>query len=105
MNPRHALVDTLAPWAAGLLLAAPVLFAYYPPMTDLPFHEGEIGALRHFRDASMFPHGLYRLNLGEPNQLFHMLGWALSSVMATRWAVKPVVAARIVAIPVCAARF
>jgi hypothetical protein len=45
------------------------------------------------------------LNLGEPNQLFHMLGWALSWIVSTRWAVKLLVAATIVSLPVAAARF
>jgi hypothetical protein len=97
-------IETVAPWAAGLFLAIPALVAFYPPMSDLPYHEAAIGILRHFRDTSMFPKGLYRLNLGEPNQLFHMTGWALSYVMSTRWAVKLAVFATIVAIPVCAAR-
>lgn len=90
---------------AGLLLAAPVLVAFYPPMTDLPFHEAGIGVLRHLDDAAMFPPGLYHRNLGEPNQLFHLAGWALSYLVSTRWAAKLVVAASVVAIPVCAARF
>jgi hypothetical protein len=104
-NVSKVRVETLAPWAAGLLLACPVLVAYYPPMTDLPYHEAAIGILRHFGDRSMFPPGLYERNLGEPNQLFHMVGWALSYILSTRWSVKLVVAATVVAIPVCAARF
>jgi hypothetical protein len=98
-------VERIAPWAAGALLAAPVLVAYYPPMTDLPFHEAAIGILRHFGNGAMFPPGLYRHNLGEPNQLFHLAGWGLSYIVSSRWAVKLVVAASVVAIPVCAARF
>jgi hypothetical protein len=104
MSVRHRRVEAIVPWAAGLLLALPALVAFYPPMSDLPYHEAAIGILRHFNDAAMFPRGLYRLNLGEPNQLFHMLGWILSYVLSTRWAVKLMVAATIVAIPVCAAR-
>ncbi len=98
-------VEALAPWAAGLFLALPVLVAFYPPMTDLPYHEASLGLLRHFFDPTMCPPGLYELNLGEPNQLFHMVGWALAYVVSTRWAIKLIVAAAIVAIPVCAARF
>jgi hypothetical protein len=101
---RGTRTEAIAPWAAGLLLAAPVLVAYYPPMTDLPLHEAAIGLLRHFGNPTMVPRGLYALNLGEPNQLFHMLGWALSYVMSTRWAVKLLVAASVVALPVAAAR-
>lgn len=98
-------LETVAPWAAGLLLALPVLVAFYPPMTDLPFHEAEVSILRHLHDAQRFPEGLYVLNLGQPNQLFHMLGWGLAYPFGSRWAVKLVVAATVVAIPVCAARF
>jgi hypothetical protein len=102
---RRILAESLVPWLAGLLLATPVLVAYYPPMTDLPFHEAAIGLLRHLHDPTMVPPGLYRLNIGEPNQLFHLSGWGLSYLVSTRWAAKLVVAAAVVAIPVCAARF
>ena len=97
--------DNLAPWLAGLLLAAPVLLSYYPPMTDLPLHEAAVSILRSFHDTAMFPPGLYRLNLGQPNQLFHMIAWPLAYLVGSRWAVKLVVAAAVVAIPACAARF
>jgi len=105
MTRRQRSVEEVAPWAVGLALATPVLVAFYPPMTDLPFHEAAVGMLRHFDDTSMLPAGLYRHNFGEPNQLFHMIGWALSYAVSTRWAVKLAVAASVVAIPVCAARF
>jgi hypothetical protein len=74
--------------AAGVVLALPSLIAFYPPLGDLPYHKAAIGILRRFGDPSMFPPGLYRRNLGEPNQLFHMVGWALSHLMSSRWAVK-----------------
>jgi hypothetical protein len=105
---KRALGDRLepaAPWVAGLLLATPVLVAYYPPMTDLPYHEAAIGILRRLSDLSMFPRGLYTRNLGQPNQLFYWVGWALSPALSTRWTVKLLVAATVVALPVCAARF
>jgi hypothetical protein len=98
-------VELAAPWVVGLLLAVPVLVAFYPPMTDLPYHEAAVGILRHFGDSSRFPPGLYERNLGEPNQLFHMVAWALSYVVSTRWAVKLLVAATVVAVPVCGGHF
>jgi len=104
MNAGDHRIEAIAPWAAGVLLALPSLIAFYPPMGDLPYHEAAIGILRHFDNRTMFPPGLYRRNLGEPNQLFHMVGWALSYLMSTRWAVKLAVAATVVAIPACAAR-
>ncbi|MBV9945484.1 MAG: hypothetical protein JOZ69_01395, partial [Myxococcales bacterium] len=100
---RTKVLDAVAPWAAGLVLAMPVLVAFYPPMTDLPLHEAAIGILRHFDERAMFPPGLYLHNFGEPNQLFHMLGWALSYAVSTRWAVKLLVAAAVLAIPPSAA--
>jgi hypothetical protein len=101
---RLARLEHLAPWLTGALLAAPVLWAFYPPMSDLPYHEAGIGLLRHLGDPAFEPPGLYELNLGEPNQLFHMLGWALSYVVSTRWAVKLLVAAIVLVLPPCAAR-
>jgi hypothetical protein len=83
-------------------LAAPVLVAYYPPMTDLPYHEAQIAILRYFNDPARFPPGLYQRNLGEPNQLFHIVGWGLSYLVSTRWTVKLLVAAAVLAIPVSA---
>jgi hypothetical protein len=104
MNVRQRRIEALVPPAAGLLLALPTLVAFYPPMSDLPYHEAAIAILRHFYDRAMFPRGLYRFNFGEPNQLFYAVGWVLSLVMSTRWAVKLIVAATIVAIPTCAVR-
>jgi hypothetical protein len=98
-------LERFGPWVLGLAFAAPVLAARYPPMTDLPLHEGIVGILRHFGDPSMFPPGLYRYNLGEPNQLFHMVAWGLSYLVGTSMACKLVVAATMVAIPVSAAFF
>jgi hypothetical protein len=105
MSEQSQRVEAAMPWMTGLLLACPVLFAYYPPMTDLAYHEGAIGLLRFFNDSSMVPRGLYVHNFGEPNQLFHLLGWALSYVVSTRWAVKLLVAAAVLGIPIGAARF
>ena len=104
MSDWRTRAENLAPWLAGLLLASPVLIAFYPPMTDLPFHEAAFGLLRHRNDATLVPPGLYLLNLGEPNQLFYLLGWPLSYVVSTRWAAKLIVAAAVLAIPVAGAR-
>ena len=96
--------ERAAPFLAGVLLALPTLVAYYPPMSDLPLHEGAVGLLRHYGDAEYCPPGLYELNLGEPNQLFHLIAWAISYLAGTRWAVKLVIAGAQIAILVCGAR-
>lgn len=86
------------PRVVGLLLALPTLLAFYPPMTDLPGHEGIVGILRHWGDEAYFPAQLYALNLGHSNQLFHIASWLLSLLVGTRWAVKIVIAAAQIAI-------
>lgn len=85
-------------WTAlsGLGLALPFLLVRYPPMGDLAFHEAAVSLLRHLGDPRFVPPGLYALNLGEPNQLFHLLAYALSFVASTDWACKLVVAASVV---------
>lgn len=90
-NPQDRLTRWL-PWIVGIALALPSLLARYLPMSDLSLHEGVVGVLRHFNDESYFPRGLYVLNLGHPNQLFHVTGWLLSLVVPTDWAVKIVIA-------------
>lgn len=85
-------IARIAPLVAGALLAVPSLVAHYLPMSDLPLHEGAVGLLRHFGDDTYVTPGLYRLNLGHPNQLFYLVAWLLSYVVGTVWAVKLVVA-------------
>ncbi len=101
---RPSFAADIAAWASGLLLAAPVLALRYPPMGDLPFHESLVALLRHFGDPSWQPAGLYARNFGVPNQLFHLVGWALSLALPTDTACKLVVAASILATPPSAAR-
>lgn len=81
-----------APLVTGIALAIPSLVAYYLPMSDLPLHEGVVGTLRHYGDPEYFPPGLYELNLGHPNQLFHVIAWGLAYLVGSRWALKIVIA-------------
>lgn len=92
-EPARSRAERYAPYVVGVLLALPTLLAYYPPMSDLPLHEGVVGVLRHFSDESYYPRGLYTLNLGHHNQLFHLVSALLSFLVGTRWAVKIVIAA------------
>jgi hypothetical protein len=96
-------VERLVPWVGGLLLAAPVLIARYPPMSDLPLHEASVGLLRHWGDAHFAPPSVYFLNLGHSNQLFSILVFLLSLLLPIAWASKIVVAASLVALAVAAA--
>jgi hypothetical protein len=98
---RYAFIAALA---GGVGLAAPVLILRYPPMGDLPFHESLVSLLRHFGDGSWEPDGIYALNLGEPNQLFHLAAYILSLFVHTDTACKLLVAMAIAATPVGAAR-
>ncbi len=73
-------------------------------MGDLAFHESLVSILRHFGDSRYFPDGLYRRNLGEPNQLFHGVAYALAFVFPTDTSCKIVVAATVLGIAVGAGR-
>ncbi len=96
--------ERAAPWIVGAAFAAPVVIARYPPMGDLAFHEAMVATMRHFGDASWFPPGLYAMNLGQPNQLFHLAAAALSFVVPTDVACKLVIAATVIAIVAGASR-
>lgn len=73
-------------------------------MLDLPMHEAAVAVLRHFADAALFPPGLYARNLGQPNQMFHLVAWALSYAVPVSTACRIVVAAAMLAMPLAAAR-
>jgi hypothetical protein len=99
--------ERIATWAAGiggLLLAAPILAARYPPMGDLAMHEGLIAIMRHLHDPSWVPAGLYYVVAPQANQLFPIVALALSFVFPTDVACKVLVAAIVLATPVLAAR-
>lgn len=103
--PEAAKLARLLPVAAGVAIAVPTLLTHYPPMNDLPLHEGVVGVLRHLGDESYFPPGLYTLNLGHANQLFYCLAWFCSLFVSTTLACKIVIAAAQIAMFWSAARF
>jgi hypothetical protein len=104
MPSRIDRLERLAPWVAGILLAAPILFFRYPPMGDLPMHEALVAILRRRGDPSWAPPGLYLVVAPQANQLFHFLAYALSFVFGVTLACKVVVAGTVVATPVATAR-
>ncbi len=105
MTDSPSRLDRYAPLVAGLVIAIPTLAAYYPPMSDLGLHEGVVGILRHWGDEAYFPRGLYVLNLGHSNQLFHVSAALLAFVFDTRWALKIIIALAQVLIFHSGARF
>jgi hypothetical protein len=96
--------ERLAPWIAGLVLAAPILFFRYPPMGDLPMHEALVALLRHRNDPAWAPPGMYYVVAPQANQLFHFLAYVLSFVFETALACKVVVAGTVLLTLVSAAR-
>ena len=96
--------ERIAPWLAGIALAAPVLAARYPPMGDLAMHEGTIAVMRHLHDATWVPPGLYEIVAPQANQLFALVALALSFVLPTDVACKCLVAAIVAATPPFLAR-
>jgi len=100
-----SLIERVAPWFAGALIALPVLVFHYPPMADVPLHEAVVGLLRHWGDPAYVPPGVYDLNLGLGNQLFYFVILALAYVVPIGVATKLVVAGTLLLLPVAAARF
>ncbi len=90
-------LERIVPALAGLLLAAAVLVAPWPPSSDLSLHEGMVGLLAHLGDASFAPAGLYRLSLGHANQLVYLLAWPLARVAGAALACRVVLAATVFA--------
>ena len=84
--------EMLAPLLVGLALALPTVISRFPPMTDLPLHDAVVGMMRHLHDPAYFPQDLYHLNLGHPNQLFHVSAWALSFLFGVDGGCKAVIA-------------
>jgi hypothetical protein len=78
-------LERAVPWVGGALLAAPVLFFHYPPMHDLPLHEGLVTLL-------VRTPGIYARSFGHPNQLFYFLAWPLAKIFAVHVAVRGVAA-------------
>lgn len=101
---RAALAEN-APILAGIALAIPTLAAFYPPMNDLPMHEGVVGILAHAGDEAFFPASIYQVNLGHPNQLFYYLAWFFTFVVSPAVACKVVIAGSQIATLWAAARF
>ena len=95
-SSRASALSRAAPTLAGALLALPILVFRYPPMTDLPLHEGMVALLRHFGDPAWAPPGLYVLNLGHANQLVYLLATPLAFVVSVETACKLIVALAIV---------
>ena len=89
----------------GALLALPTLLVRSPPMTDLPMHEGIVGLLLHWGDDAFVPRGLYRPNFGHPNQLFHVVAYALAGTLGARVGFALAVAIAQAAIVGCGAHF
>ncbi len=92
--------ESWLPWLVGALLAAPILAARYPPMTDLPLYEGALAVLRRLHDPGFVPPGVYELNLGRTTQLAFAVGLPLTYLMSTAAASKVLVASCVVAMVV-----
>ena len=97
-------VERYAPLVAGLCIALPNVLFHYPPMVDLPHHEGMVALLRGIHDPTVVPEGVYQLNIGHSNQLFYFVAWLLSFAFGVELACKVVVAVTLVAILLAGAR-
>jgi hypothetical protein len=96
--------ERVAPWVAGLALAAPIVTVRYPPMGDLAMHEGLVAIMRHLHDPAWVPAGLYSVVAPQANQLFPFAALALSFAVPTDMACKLVVALSVALTPPLGAR-
>ncbi len=61
-----------ASWVLPLVVGAVAWLGAYPPMADLPLHEGVAALLVHHGDPAWAPAGLYTTSLGHPQQLVQL---------------------------------
>ncbi len=96
--------EARAPWIAAALVSLPVALSRQPPSTDLAHFEMLLSAMAHHGDAVRFPGALYRLDLGNANQLVFALAWPFAKVFSAAIVVRVALAALVAALPIAAAR-
>jgi hypothetical protein len=69
-------------------------------MNDLAQHEAIVGLALRLGDPAFVPPGLYALNVGHPNQLWHFVAWALAALVGSTWAAKLLIALSIFFTPI-----
>ncbi len=95
-GPRTATV------AAGLACAAcvaPLLFARYLPMLDLPQHAAQVAIWAHRDDPRFWPPGVYRLNAFTPYLGAYLVARLFALAVAVPAALKVTVAVALVGVP------
>ena len=86
-----------------VLSAAPLLFAHYPPMVDLPQHAAQIATLNNLSRPDFAYKGLFTLEWARPYLGGYLVIWALSQVVSVLTAVKISIALTVITIPMTAA--
>ena len=97
-------VERYAPWIAGALVALAVALPRMPPAADLPQFEMIAAALRDVGDPRRFPSSVYVRSMGSANQLFFLLAWPLSYLIAVDVLVRGLFALVLGLLPVLTAR-
>lgn len=101
---RKAPLDAAA-WAvfavaSALVIARPLAAATYPPLTDLPMHAAQTGALRHFWDPAWHLQEQFTLHpLEVPYLSTYVLGALLSLALPMITAVKVATGLALLALP------
>ena len=86
-----------------VLSAAPLLFAHYPPMVDLPQHAAQIATLNNLSRPDFAYKDLFTLEWARPYLGGYLVIWALSQVVSVLTAVKISIALTVITIPMTAA--
>lgn len=96
--------ERYAPWIAATFVSLPVALSRQSPSTDLAHFEMLIATVAGYGDAARFPRALYRLDLGNANQLVFALAWPFAKVLPAEIVLRGLLAAIVAALPLAAMR-
>ncbi len=97
-------MDRAGSWILPLAVGAVAWMGVYPPMSDLPLHEGIAHLLVRHGDRQWAPDGLYVLSLGHAQQLAQLCMAAAMLVLSSATSAKLVVSLAIAGVVASTAR-
>lgn len=99
-NPLGSALALVALAASLYVIAYPFTAARYAPMTDLPFHAAQTGAIRHFFDPSFHLRDQFELHpLAVPYMSSYVIGALFMFLVPAHVAVKIAAAAMLALLP------
>lgn len=96
--------ERYAPWLAAALVSFPVALSRQSPSTDLAHFEMLLATMAGYGDPTRFSRALYRLDLGNANQLVFALAWPFAKVLPAALVLRAILTAIVAALPLAAMR-